>query len=233
VPSRFDREPAPPGAVRLRFHPSDRRGVLDERALDALFDACAAVAAEPAVRLVALEGAREDLFAAGADLETIAALTPESALAFADRGRRAIGAWESLDATTVAVVRGSCFGGALDLVLASDIVLAFPGARFAHPGAQRGIVTGWGGTARAGRRLSGAALTALFADPEPIPSHLAHANGLADFLLEEGQDVAPLLARWAGPEGEPLRALKRLTRETEGLAATQAHIVADRLSRLV
>jgi enoyl-CoA hydratase/carnithine racemase len=206
--------------------------VLDRDALAALGAACAALAAEPAVRLVSIEGARADLFAAGADLETIAALTPEEALAFADLGRAALRAWEELDATTVVVVRGACYGGALDLALASDLILAFPGARFAHPGAQRGIVTGWGGTARAARRLSGAALTALFAEPEPLTAERALANGLVDLVLHRETELEEHLARWAGPGGEPLRALKRVARETAGLAPAQAHVVADRLSRL-
>lgn len=230
--ARFLREPGSSGAARLRFHPADRRGVLDEEALASLESECAALAADPAVRLAALEGARDDLFAAGADLDTIAGLDPHAALSFADRGRRALAAWEGLEATTAVVVRGACFGGALDLALASDLILAFPSARFSHPGAHRGIVTGWGGTARAARRLSGAALAALFSDPHPLEAERALANGLVDLVVHADGELEALLTRWAGPEGEPLRALKRVARATDGLSPSQAHEVADRMDRL-
>ena len=229
MPSRFER--TGDGAVRrLRFVPEDRRGLLTEAALASLVESLGALPAE--TRLVVLEGARDDLFAAGADLEAIAQLTPEAALAFADQGRAAIAAWESVEATTVAVVRGACFGGALDLVQASDLIVAFPAATFAHPGVKRGIVTGWGGTVRLARRLSPAALHRLFLEGEPVPALHAYANGLVDILVESDAALEPLLAAWAGEAGESLRALKRIARETEGLTLARALVVEERLREL-
>ncbi|MEO6325661.1 MAG: enoyl-CoA hydratase/isomerase family protein [Thermoanaerobaculia bacterium] len=233
-PARFELAPVrlSPGLVELLFMPSDARGVLDAEALTSLKSTVSMVASDPSVRLVALHGARPDLFAAGADLNDIARLTPESAGAFAEQGREAFGAWEALEATTVAVVRGACRGGAVDLILASDVVLAFPNATFAHPGVARGIVTGWGGTVRAARRLSPAALRALFTEEEPLSVERAVANGLVDLEVESDEMLSELLAAWSGPNGEPLRRLKQVARSVEGLTLKQALFVEERSRQL-
>jgi len=220
------------GLAVVRFEPADRRGVLDEAALASLRQVLAELGADASLRLAVLEGAREDLFAAGADLETVAALTPGAALAFAELGREAIAAWESLEATTVAVVRGACFGGALDLVLASDLIVAFPAARFAHPGVRRGILTGWAGTVRARRRLSPAALHELFVEAEPVVAERALANGLVDLVVGGEEELGLALERWMGPLGDELRRFKRVTRAVEGLSLGTALEVEARLEKL-
>ena len=230
TPARFElsRSRSAAGRLDLTFVPADRRGVLDRDALESLRSAAEKVASEPSVRLVALHGAREDLFAAGADLDDIALLTPESAGPFAEAGREAFAAWEDLDATTVAVVRGACRGGAVDLVLASDVILAFPGATFAHPGVARGIVTGWGGTVRAARRLSPSSLRSLFIDEEPLSLERAAANGLVDLAVDDEAALDALLSVWSGPAGERLRQFKRVSRSVEGLTLKQALLVEER-----
>ncbi len=228
----FERHTHPHVRV-VRFHPSDRRALLDVESLTDLEKTCAALAADPDVRVVALEGARPALFAAGADLDVIASLEGEEALRFADRGRRALAAWEELPATTVAVVRGACFGGALDLALASDVVLAFPAATFAHPGVNRGIVTGWGGTLRATRRLAPAALSALLAGGQVVAAARAVANGLADALVETDAELDERLSAWAGAAGDAVRAIKGLTRELEGLLPAQALLLEERTRELL
>jgi len=232
VSFRLESDGAHPAVRHLRFRPEDRRSALTRAALKSLSEAVAAVARDPEARVVALHGAGEELFASGAALEEIAALEAESAGAFADLGRDVLAAWEGLEATTVAVVRGVCYGGAVDLALASDLVATFPAARFAHPGVLRGIVTGWGGAARARRRLSPAALQSLFAEAEPLDAERALANGLADLLLDSDDALAAELARWASPSGDALRALKRIARATEGLTRSQALIVEERMREL-
>jgi enoyl-CoA hydratase len=232
VAFRLESDSAHPAVRHLRFQPEDRRGALTRAALSSLSDAIGALARDAEARVIALHGAGEELFASGAALEEIATLEADNAGAFADLGRGVLAEWEDLDATTVAVVRGVCYGGAVDLALASDLVVAFPAARFAHPGVLRGIVTGWGGTARARRRLSPAALHALFAEAEPLGAEGALANGLADVLLEDERSLEAELARWAGASGDALRSLKRVTRATEGLTQAQALTVEERMRDL-
>jgi enoyl-CoA hydratase len=229
---RVERDATTAAIRHLRFEPEDRRGALTRRALESLMEATRSLAEDRELRAVVLHGAGEELFASGAALEEVAALEVETAGQFADLGRAAIASWEDLAATTVAVVRGGCYGGAVDLVLASDLVCAFPNARFAHPGVLRGIVTGWGGTMRARRRLSPASLGALFAEAEPLDSGRALANGLVDVLIENESTLDTELARWAGPSADALRSLKRIARATEGLTTAQALVVEERMRAL-
>ncbi|MCC6132836.1 MAG: enoyl-CoA hydratase/isomerase family protein [Acidobacteria bacterium] len=219
--SRFVTLPGSPGSLTLKFVPADRRGVLDHKALGDLAHALADVD-QKTLRVAVLEGARPGLFAAGASLEEVSRLDPETAGAFAERARRAFSLWESLPLTTVAFVDGACFGGALDLVLCADIIAATPRARFGHPGVVRGIVTGWGGTYRVRRRLGEAGLRRLFALAEELDADRAAANGLADILVSERSELEPFVAKWCGEEGDILREIKALSRACEGLSREQA-----------
>lgn len=234
MPSAFVEESPPSeGLSLLRFVPADRRGLLDDDAFLSLGSFCREASARPGLRCVLLRGASPALFAAGADLGEIGRLTPESAGPFADRARLALAAWEGLAATTVCLVEGACYGGALDLVLASDLILAGGGARFAHPGAKRGIVTGWGGTARARRRLSETAMGHLFARGEAVGAEEARGNGLADFLVSGEAEALVLAAGWAGEGGEALRELKKVCRAVEGLPPGSAVVVEERTRELM
>ena len=51
----------------------------------------------------------------------------------------------------VAGIDGFCLGGGLDLSLAADWRIASSSSVFGHPGADLGIITGFGGTQRLGR----------------------------------------------------------------------------------
>jgi len=103
---------------------------------------------------VILTSSHPRIFLAGADLADIATLDRHSCVAYAELGRRAVGAIESHPSPTVAAVDGSCSGGGFDLVLACDAVIASPRASFSHPGVRRGLVTGWGGTTDLPPRLT-------------------------------------------------------------------------------
>jgi enoyl-CoA hydratase/carnithine racemase len=111
------------------------------------------LAAESVPKSLILTSSHPRIFLAGADLAEIAALDRRSSVAYARLGRRVVGALQSHPAPTVAAVDGSCSGGGFDLVLACDAVIASPNASFSHPGVQRGLVTGWGGTSSLPPRL--------------------------------------------------------------------------------
>ncbi len=219
------------GVVWLSFVPKDRRGLLDAEALESLHRKLEKAQRGPA-RVVVLAGARSGLFAAGASLEDVRRLSQFSAGPFAGRARRAFRLLEDLPQTTVAYVEGACFGGALDLVLCTDFIVASGAARFGHPGVRRGIVTGWGGTFRARRRLGEAGLRRLFAEPDEITAQEAEANGLVDLVVESRAELDQWLTAFTGEPGDFLRSLKSTCRSTEGLSLYQALLVEERLRDL-
>jgi enoyl-CoA hydratase len=121
-----------------------------------------------------------DVFASGADLREIGKLTPDKAKEFAERGQRLMNKIATLPQMTIAAVNGYCFGGALDLALACDRRIASPAAKFAHPGARLGIITGWGGTQRLPRLVGTANALEMFFTAAPIDAERALRIGLVD-----------------------------------------------------
>lgn len=66
---------------------------------------------------------------------------------------QAIAALEDLSIPTVAVVRGGCVGGGLELALGCDLILAAESARFIFPEATLGIMTLQGGVYQLAERI--------------------------------------------------------------------------------
>ena len=127
----------------------------------------------------------DDVFASGADLREIAAVGPAEARGFAARGQQLMEKVADLRQTTLAAINGYCFGGALDLALACDRRIASPNARFAHPGAGLGIITGWGGTQRLPRLVGTANALEIFFTASPIDAVRASEIGLIDEIAVE------------------------------------------------
>lgn len=195
----------------------------------------AAVERGTRVLLIRSEPAEPPVFAAGADLSDIAALGPAEAPAFARRGQALFQALEDAPVLVLAAVDGPCFGGALDLALSCDFVGASARARFAHPGARLGIVTGWGGTRRLPRRLGRAAAAAAFATGRPLEAEAARRLGLVQVTLDgRGKAFARAAESWAQGWAEALEGLpaERIGTLKRVLAASPAGARALELAAL-
>ncbi|MEP6788274.1 MAG: enoyl-CoA hydratase/isomerase family protein [Acidobacteriota bacterium] len=126
-----------------------------------------------------------DVFASGADLREIASVTPETVREFGLLGQELMTRIAELPQTTIAAVNGVCFGGALDLALACDRRIASPNAKFAHPGAGLGIITGWGGTQRLPRLVGRGNALEMFFTAEAIDADRALAISLIDEIADD------------------------------------------------
>ncbi|NOZ79339.1 MAG: enoyl-CoA hydratase/isomerase family protein [Acidobacteria bacterium] len=134
-------------------------------------------------------------FLAGAHLGEIASIDARSAELYARRGRNILDAIRRLPGPVVAAVHGPCMGGGLDLALACDAIVASPNALFAHPGAKRGLVTGWGGTAFLPAAAGPSQSRRAFLTGEPLSARDAHAAGWVQQLSETPTAAAGTLAR--------------------------------------
>lgn len=164
-----------PHARIVRFGRPESRNALSADVLDAI-DAAISTLGE---RALVFTGAG-DTFASGANLNEIAALTGKTAPAFARRGQELMSRIEQLEQQTVAAVNGFCFGGALDLAIVCKRRVASQNAKFAHPGASLGIITGWGGTQRMPRLVGLGNAFEIFFTASPIDASRALAIGLID-----------------------------------------------------
>jgi len=105
--------------------------ILDIAMLEALGDAVEEVAADDAVRVLAVEaGEGCRAFSAGVD---VADHTPERVDAMLQSFHRVFRALDRVEVPTVAVVSGAALGGGCELAAGFDIVVAGAGAKFGQP----------------------------------------------------------------------------------------------------
>lgn len=127
----------------------------------------------------------DDVFASGADLREIAKVTGETAKEYAERGQSLMRKITELQPETIAFVNGFCFGGALDLALSCKKRIATPNALFCHPGANLGIMTGWGGTQRLPRLIGEAKALEMLLTAKRVDADEALRIGLIDEIYED------------------------------------------------
>lgn len=142
------------------------------------------------------QGARyagaEQVFAAGADLNELAAKDVAGAL---DDPRPAI--WAKIRGfrkPLVAAVEGWCLGAGNELLMCCDLAVAGNGARFGQPETNLGIIPGAGGTATLPRLVGRMAAMKMVLLGEPIDAATALALGLVAEVVEPGAAVERALA---------------------------------------
>lgn len=173
----------------------ERRNLLDEEMAAALREAAARVAAGPEVRCAVLTGSG-DVFAAGADIEEIAAASAAENLAYNARLRDAVDAVAALPVPSVAAVNGHAVGGGLELALACTLRVASADARLGVPEARLGIIPATGGLARLPRLIGHSAAARLLLTGELVRGEDAERIGLVDLAVppERVQEEALALA---------------------------------------
>jgi enoyl-CoA hydratase/carnithine racemase len=111
-------------------------------------------------------------------------VTGETAREYARRGQNLMRKISELPNQTIALVNGFCFGGGLDLALSCQRRIATPNAVFCHPGANLGIMTGWGGTQKLPRLIGEAKALEMFLTANRVGAKEALRIGLIDEICE-------------------------------------------------
>ena len=122
-------------------------------------------------------------FIAGADVEEFKAIENEAAaLAIVRRGWDTFERLAGVGYPTVALIRGFCLGGGLELALACRyrVVVDEPGTRLGLPEVMLGIVPGWGGMKRLSRLAGAPAALDLMLAGKTIDARRAKRLGIAD-----------------------------------------------------
>ncbi len=122
-------------------------------------------------------------FIAGADVDEFKAIGDESAaLAIVKRGWDAFERLAAVKYPTVALIRGFCLGGGLELALACRyrVVVDEPGTKLGLPEVMLGIVPGWGGMKRLPRLTGAPAALDLMLTGRTIDARRAKRLGVAD-----------------------------------------------------
>jgi enoyl-CoA hydratase/carnithine racemase len=171
-------------SIIVRFNRPEIRSPLSIDVLDRLAEVVGDIEKRNDVGKVIVTGVG-NVFASGADLREVAKVGGSEAREFAERGQLLMARISTLPPVTIAAVNGVCFGGALDLALACKRRVASPDATFAHPGADLGIITGWGGTQRLPRLIGEAGALEIFFTAKRVTADQALAIGLIDEIATD------------------------------------------------
>jgi len=193
-------------AAFLVFPDSPAYPRLTQETLEETTGALEAIRRDPVFRGVVI-ASNALSWATGAELEQVAGLSPASALEFARFGQGAFNRLAHFPLPVVAAIRGFCLGGGLDLALACHARVASLNSSFGHPGAQLGLVTGWGGTQRLPRLVGKTQALQMLLTAERIPATQALTVGLVDELVPES-DLWDAAVRWVDKLSARSRALR-------------------------
>ena len=130
-----------------------------------------------------IRSGKDNGFIAGADIEDFERVkTVDDAVAIVKRGWDVFNQLAAAPFPTLALVRGFCLGGGLELALACRyrVVVDEPGTRLGLPEVMLGIVPGWGGIRRLPRLAGAPAALDLLLTGRTIDARRAQKLGIAD-----------------------------------------------------
>lgn len=146
---------------------------------------------DASVRVILLTGAGEKAFAAGADINELAATNAVTGEAKARRGQAVFRLIETCGKPVIALVNGFALGGGCELAMACTMRLASETARLGQPEVKLGLIPGYGGSQRLPRLVGRSAAMKLLLTGEIIPA----AEALRIGLVDEVVPVERLMAR--------------------------------------
>jgi enoyl-CoA hydratase/carnithine racemase len=154
----------------------------------------------------------EKVFAAGADIKEMAAMS------YVDMAARAVALSSALDAVAripkpvVAAINGYALGGGCELALACDWRVAAQDAKLGQPEINLGVIPGAGGTQRLARLVGPARAKDIVFSGRLVAADEALAIGLVDRVVPAGEVYSAaraLVARYVGGPAVALRAAKQ------------------------
>lgn len=188
----------------LTINRPDKAGALTEQMLIDLRDAV--LAARDASALI-LTGTGK-VFSAGADLDAARA-----GLATSPLWEELSGAIADLQGLAIAALNGTVAGGATGMVLACDLRIAVPSAKFFYPVMKLGYLPQPSDPVRMAALIGPARTKLLFLAGEKIDAATAHNFGLLDEVVETGSVVGrahEICADISAADGALARRIKAL-----------------------
>ncbi|MDR7188228.1 enoyl-CoA hydratase/carnithine racemase [Microbacterium sp. BE35] len=201
------------GTALITINRPDALNALDVAAYAQLSEAWTRVRDDDAIRAAVITGAGEKAFCAGADIKTfLGREEPIAELWATQRGQllnRGLEVWKPV----IAAVNGICVGGGMTLLLATDIRLAVPSARFGLSEVKRGVIAGNGGTQRALDQLPYPVAMELLLTGDLWGADKAERYGLINRIVEPDtlvDEAMALAARVASNAPLAVQATKEL-----------------------
>lgn len=167
--------------------------------------------ADPGIRCLVIRGAGSDAFAAGGDLEEFVSgrATLEQALHYHGQVAAALNAIADCPHPTVALIRGACIGGGLEIAGSCDLRICGEGAKFGapinklgfsmYPGEMEGLLKLAGPAVMKEILLEGRILSAAEAYAKGLVTRVVADAQVADEAYASARRIcagAPLVAGW-------------------------------------
>jgi enoyl-CoA hydratase len=181
------------GVAFVTINRPDKLNALNDRTMEELDQAFAAIASDPAVRGVILTGAGEKAFVAGADIGELSSQSPADGKERSLRGQRVLDRIERLGKPVIAALNGYALGGGCELAMACHLRVASESAQLGTPEVKLGIMCGYAGTQRLARLVGKGRALEILLTGERISAEEAHRIGLVNHvvakhkLLEESE----------------------------------------------
>lgn len=170
----------------VRLNRPETRNALSLEVRRQLADHFHALAQDEAVRVAVVTGGAE-IFAAGADIKTMAEAGPAEMMR---RGaERYWAAIKDFPKPLIAAVNGWALGGGCELAMHADIIVAGEGAKFGQPEIKVGIMPGAGGTQRLTRAVGKFKAMKLLLTGEPVAAREAEAMGLVSEVVPDPETL--------------------------------------------
>lgn len=195
------------GIGRVTITRPDKANSLTAEMLAELTAAFQALADQPQLRAVILTGAGK-VFSAGADLEAARA-----GLALSPEWERLSSRIASMPCLTIAALNGTVAGGAMGMMLACDLRLAVPEAKFFYPVMRLGFLPQPSDPKRLRALIGPSRARMILMAGQKIPAAEALAWGLVDRLVAPETLLAEaeaLAGDVLGASAEQVVAIKRM-----------------------
>ena len=209
------------GVTRLTLNRPDKHNAMNPATFVELRAHVDAIADDPSVRVVVIDGAGKS-FCAGNDLGSIAAGEKAPSVHFQ---AETIDNLEALAQPVIAQVHGHCYTGALELILGCDFIVAADDASIGDTHGQWGLVPVWGMSVRLPERVGPAKAKELSFTAKRISGIEAAAMGLANWsvpLDELDASVDHFARQMVANSPDTISMMKRLIKDSANMARTDA-----------
>jgi enoyl-CoA hydratase/carnithine racemase len=150
----------------------------------------------------------EKVFAAGADVKEMQAMTYTDMVDRSAALQAAFIAIARIPKPTVAAINGYALGAGCELALACDFRVAADDAKLGQPEVALGVIPGAGGTQRLSRLIGPARAKEMIFSGRPVPAAEALRIGLVDEVVPPDEVYAAAVRRVQGYVGGPAYAIR-------------------------
>ena len=223
----------------VRLTRGDKHNGLDWRMFVALNEALDELAAAKGVRCVVLSGEGPS-FCAGLDFKSFAEGNGDLAGdgfeavegSIANYAQRVAYGWRELEVPVIAVLRGACIGGGLQIALAADVRLAAPDVKLSVREIHYGLVPDMSLWQTLPRLVGDDVTRELTYTGRMVQAEEALALGLVTRIDEDPTAAAQALAaEIASRSPDAIRRTKRLANEVPTLAAADGLALEEELQK--